>query len=118
MPVLKKKPFCTFLGLNTPIRHNYERLTGRVLPGHVFSAGRFALFDSKIGDIERRDMHIIGTHLVAERPMSLGTRQRQVVQFQFISLVSANSKLNAKTGDRKNSIDYVGEGFEVKILFL
>lgn len=39
------------------VKCNYQ--TGRVLASHVFCAGSFSLFNTEIGDIEWRGVHVV-----------------------------------------------------------
>jgi hypothetical protein len=64
--------------------------TCRVLPGHVFGAGGLPLLYSQIGDVEGGHVHIIGAVLVSQGSVSLRTRQGEIIQFEFITLVAVN----------------------------
>jgi hypothetical protein len=64
----------------------------RVLPGHVLGAGGLPLLDAQVGNVERRTgVHVVRAELVAQRPVPFRTRQRQVVQLEFVALVPAGS---------------------------
>lgn len=64
----------------------------RVLSGHVLGAGRLPLLDAQVGNVERRArVHVVRAELVAQRPVPFRTRQRQVVQLEFVALVPVDS---------------------------
>lgn len=64
-----------------------SRARHRVLASHVFGAGGLALFHAQVGNVERRHVHVVRAHLVAQRPVPLGAWQRKAVQLQLVPLV-------------------------------
>ena len=64
-----------------------DGLTCGVLAGHVFGTGCLSLLYAQIRDVEGRYVHVVRAVLVSQGTMPLRTRQRQVVQLQFVPLV-------------------------------
>lgn len=58
-----------------------------VLASHVLGAGGLALLHAQVGDVERRHVHVVRAHLVAQRPVPVRARQREAVHLQLVALV-------------------------------
>lgn len=58
------------------VRKNWkgEKRTHGIFPGHVLSGRGLSLFDAQIWNVERWSVHVVGTVLVTQWTVSLGTR--------------------------------------------
>lgn len=76
----------------------------RVLSGHVLGARRLPLLDAQVGNVERRTgVHVVRAELVAQRPVSLRTRQRQVVQLEFVALVPVDTRQSERREKKRKN---------------
>jgi hypothetical protein len=62
------------------------------------------LLDAQVGDVERWNMHVVGTVLMPERTMALRARQGQIVQLQFVPLVPAQRSMEGASYNRLLSL--------------
>lgn len=65
-----------------------KKQTCRIFPLHILSARSLPLLDPQIRNVERWYMHVVRTILMPQRSMSFRTRQRKVVQFKLVPLVT------------------------------
>lgn len=65
--------------------------TDAVLSGHVLGRRSLALLDAHIRNSKRRHLHVVGA-VLSQRSIFVGTRQRKIIERQFILLMSINHK--------------------------
>lgn len=64
-------------------------LTDRIFPVNVFGRRSFSLTEAQVGNVERRNVHVVCAELVGQSPVPLRAGQGHVVQFQLVPLISA-----------------------------